>query len=61
MIKITSHVEIVSRTSNSVTVKSPTGAVQTFSYDKDHETICLYIPTDCLGARKRAVKSGKGI
>lgn len=32
MIKITSHVEIVSRTSNSVTVKSPTGAVQTFYF-----------------------------
>ena len=29
-IKITSHVEIVSQTANSVTVKSPAGAVQTF-------------------------------
>ena len=32
MIKITSHVEIVSRTKDSVTVKSPTGAVQTFYF-----------------------------
>jgi hypothetical protein len=30
MIKITSHVEIVSRTANSVTVRSPKGDVQTF-------------------------------
>ena len=30
--KIISHVEIVSRTKNSVTVKSPTGAVQTFYF-----------------------------
>ena len=30
MIKITSHVEIVSRTENSVTVRSAAGAVQTF-------------------------------
>lgn len=30
-------------------------------YDKDHETLCLYIPTDCLGIRKRTAKAGKGI